>query len=141
MCRAELGTGVEWLIDAFECDENRLQDPDVIRWICEQVITDLGLKVIGQPQSYRFDQPGGVTAFYMLSESHLACHTYPEHGIATFNLYCCRARRPWDWVKQLQTHLGAGSVTTNQVSRGTRTQEDSDRQDRPAVGQPIEANG
>jgi S-adenosylmethionine decarboxylase len=61
-----------------------------------------------------------VTALFMLSESHLACHTYPEHRLATFNLYCCRRRRAWDWQERLRSMLLAGSVTTRQVTRGLR---------------------
>ena len=39
---------------------------------------------------HKFGGEGGVTGLIMLTESHLACHTYPEYQTATFNLYCCR---------------------------------------------------
>jgi S-adenosylmethionine decarboxylase len=32
----------------------------------------------------------------MLSESHLACHTYPDAGYAAFNPFSCR-RDVIDW--------------------------------------------
>ncbi|MGI9471979.1 MAG: S-adenosylmethionine decarboxylase family protein [Rubripirellula sp.] len=113
-----LGTGMEWVIDAFDCDCERLRDLDLVREICDQVIQDLGLKVLGDPMSHRFGGPGGVTALYMLTESHLACHTYPEFCMATFNLYCCRVRPEWDWSGHLQRILGAGRVETRQIARG-----------------------
>jgi S-adenosylmethionine decarboxylase len=116
----ELSTGVEWVVDAFDCDVERLRDQGLIKSVCEQVVDDLGLKVIGRPQVHRFGGPGGVTALFMLSESHLACHTYPEHRLATFNLYCCRQRRSWDWQERLGSMLLAGSVTTRQITRGGR---------------------
>ncbi len=34
--------------------------------------------------------PQGCTIFFLLSESHLAIHTYPEHNSLYFNLYSCR---------------------------------------------------
>ena len=114
---------MEWIIDAFECDAGRLCDLSLLRGVCDQVVIDLGLKVLGQPLAHQFPEPGGVTALYMLSESHLACHTYPEFRLATFNLYCCRARAPWDWSEQLRRHLGAGQVETRQVARGITAQQ------------------
>jgi S-adenosylmethionine decarboxylase len=59
-----------------------------------------------------------VTALYMLSESHLACHTYPEYGVATFNLYCCRERPEWNWNECLRREFQAVRVSTRQVIRG-----------------------
>ena len=113
-----LGAGLEWVVDAFKCDPSQLSRLSVITDICDQVILDLGLKVLGKPLSHQFGGPAGVTALYMLTESHLACHTYPEFGMATFNLYCCRARQAWNWEEQLRQSLGAGRVETRQIVRG-----------------------
>ncbi|MDG2220371.1 MAG: S-adenosylmethionine decarboxylase [Rubripirellula sp.] len=114
----ELITGIEWMVEAFQCDVEGLCNLHLVRQICDQVVQDLGLKVIGDPQAHQFDEPNGVTMLYMLSESHLACHTYPEHELATFNLYCCRARPAWDWSTHLQHRLGAERVETRQFARG-----------------------
>ena len=114
----DLMTGIEWMVEAFQCDVDSLCNLDLVKQICDQVVKDLGLKVIGDPQAHQFDEPNGVTMLYMLSESHLACHTYPEHQLATFNLYCCRARPAWDWSTQLQQRLSAERVETRQFARG-----------------------
>lgn len=114
----ELISGIEWMVEAFQCDDEPLCDLNLVQQICDQVVQDLGLTVIGIPQSHQFDEPNGVTMLYMLSESHLACHTYPEHQLATFNLYCCRARPAWDWSTHLQHRLGAARVETRQFARG-----------------------
>ena len=118
-------TGIEWVIDAFGCDAQLLRNLDVVKQLCERVISDLGLKVVGEPQGHRFGEPGGVTAMYMLSESHLACHTYPERQTATFNLYCCRARPSWNWESALVKDLGAASVQIQTVLRGHRSDRES----------------
>ena len=113
-----LATGIEWMIDAYDCDPELLVDLELMNSICRRVISDLNLNVVGSPQSHQFPDPGGVTALYMLSESHLSCHTYPERGLATFNLYCCRARPAWDWTVELQNRLAAGKVVVRQIERG-----------------------
>jgi S-adenosylmethionine decarboxylase len=51
-----------------------------------------------------------VSGLALLSESHLACHTYPEFGAATFNLYCCRDGAAWTWEEALKEMLGATEV-------------------------------
>jgi S-adenosylmethionine decarboxylase len=53
----------------------------------------------------------------LLSESHLACHTYPEYGLATINLYCCRARPEWRWAEALGETLGATNVRVRTIER------------------------
>lgn len=112
-----MNVGSEWLIDARGCDAGRLADLDGMRRLCERIIRELALKVIGSGQWHRFDGPGGVTGLYLLTESHLACHTYPELGVATFNLYCCRPRIRWSWEARLQEALGASGVTVRFITR------------------------
>lgn len=114
-------TGNEWVIDAHDCDPERLRDVAILRAICDRVVNDLGVRVIGEPQVHVFPGPGGVTALYLLSESHLACHTYPEYGLATFNLYCCRHREQWRWQSELGESLAAGQVDIKQIPRGRRS--------------------
>jgi S-adenosylmethionine decarboxylase len=110
--------GTEWLIEATGCDPTALRDEGGIRRIMDLVIADLGLKAIGSVW-HKFEGEGGVTGLVALTESHLACHTYPEHGTATFNLYCCRARPKWDWEKQLRLRLNAKHVGLTRVERGS----------------------
>lgn len=123
-----LGTGTEWVVDASGCNVASLRDIDLIQKICQQVVADIGVKVVGNPQCHRFAGSGGVTALYLLSESHLACHTYPEYGLATFNLYCCRERAAWDWQGMLSKTLDAKVVHVRHFSRGV-SQEAATRAD------------
>ena len=109
--------GTEWLIEAEECDPATLRDESVLRLIFVHIISDLGLKVIDQSW-HKFEGEGGVTGMAMLTESHLTCHTYPEHEAATFNLYCCRTRPEWNWTSELSAQLGAKSVSVKKIERG-----------------------
>jgi S-adenosylmethionine decarboxylase len=109
--------GTEWLIEATGCEPGALRDLQSIRNILDRVVADLGLKVVGDVW-HKFPGEGGVTGLIALSESHLACHTYPEHGTATFNLYCCRTRPEWDWEENLRNVLAAASVSVMKIERG-----------------------
>ena len=109
--------GTEWLVEATGCSGDLLRDEAALRSIFRQIITDLGLKTISEIW-HTFEGEGGVTGLIALTESHLTCHTYPEHLTATFNLYCCRTRPEWDWEENLKTTLGAESVTVTKIERG-----------------------
>jgi S-adenosylmethionine decarboxylase len=106
------------MVDAVECPAAPLRDASSLERICEAVIHDLGLRVLGEPRWHTFTGPGGVTGLYLLTESHLACHTYPELGVATFNLYTCRGRPEWPWRERLAAELGARRVTVRVAARG-----------------------
>lgn len=110
--------GVEWVVEAWGCDPNRLRDPAAVRSLCDRLLGELDLRAVAPPLWHAFPGPGGVTGLYLLAESHLACHTYPEHALATLNLYCCRPRRRWPWEARLAEHLGAGRVTVRPIERG-----------------------
>ena len=110
--------GLETIVDALGCSAETLRDSAVLRRVCERLLGDLELQVVGQPLWHSFPDPGGVTGLYLLSESHLACHTYPEFGLATFNLYCCRERAAWEWRRWLEQELGAACVDIRIIARG-----------------------
>lgn len=113
--------GTEWLIEATGCDPATLQSEAALRGLLDKVIHQLGLKSVGSVW-HKFDGEGGVTGLLALTESHLACHTYPEHGTATFNLYCCRSRPEWDWTANLENLLGATRVSVTRIERGDPTE-------------------
>ena len=102
--------GTEWLIDARGCDGEALADLERLRTIFDRLICDLELRVVGEIAWAKFPEPGGVSGLALRSESHLACHTYPEFRAATFNLYCCRERASWPWEQMLREMLGATEV-------------------------------
>jgi S-adenosylmethionine decarboxylase len=114
----------ESIIDAAGCTPELIADVDHLRQVCEAVVTGLNLRVIGEPCWHRFPQrpdsaaPGGATGLYLLAESHLTCHTFPEMQLAAFNLYCCRELGPWDWEEFLQRELDATTVLVRTVTRG-----------------------
>jgi len=115
--------GAEWLVDAAGCDPQSLTDAGTLRRLFDQLIHDLDLHPVGEPVFHAFPAPGGITGFVILSESHLACHTYPEHGVITLNLYCCRPRPEWSWREGLAAILGATDVYVRTFSRATMAKE------------------
>jgi S-adenosylmethionine decarboxylase len=111
--------GTEILVDASGCDPAALRDLGRVRALLESVLRRCELRVVGEGKWHEFGGEGGVTGLYLLTESHLAVHTYPEHGTATLNLYCCRTHGTYPWEAELARALGATSVIVRTIDRGS----------------------
>ena len=112
-----INAGAEWLIEAGGCREDALSSVVTMRALFRRVIDELGLITLHEPAFHEFPGPGGITGYVMLTESHLSCHTYPEHGLAAINLYCCRPRPEWPWEERLSEMLGATTVRIRIIDR------------------------
>jgi len=109
--------GVEWVIDARGCDPARLADQATLGALFDGIIADLTLHVVGTPMWHVFPGAGGITGLCLLSESHLAVHTFPEHGALCLNVFCCRPRGDWEVEALLQRAVGAIEVDVRRVER------------------------
>jgi S-adenosylmethionine decarboxylase len=110
--------GVEWLVDATGCPADVLRSLPSLRALFERIIQDLGLHPVWRPMWHVFPGEAGLTGVVVLSESHLTCHTFPEHGYAALSLYTCRERAEWPWAERLSELLQARAVTVRSVVRG-----------------------
>lgn len=109
--------GTEWVVDASGCRPEALRDRALLERVVRRAVDELGLTLAAEPVWHVFPGPGGVTGMALLTESHLVCHTYPEYGAATFNLYCCRERPEWPWAERLAEMLGAAEVGVRRLDR------------------------
>jgi S-adenosylmethionine decarboxylase len=109
--------GTEWIVDAQGCRVESLRSMAVVQSLFERIISELNLRTVGDSQWHQFPGTGGITGLCLLSESHLACHTFPEFGSLCLNLFCCVARTPWDFESQLSELFSATSVRVRAVTR------------------------
>ena len=109
--------GEAWVVDARGCDPARLRSRDALASLFAAMVEELGLRPLGPAAWHVFPGAGGVTGFLLLTESHLACHTFPETGFAALDLYCCRRLPDWSWEERLREHLGAASVEVRRIPR------------------------
>ena len=109
--------GAEWIIDACGCHADVLRDESRLRGLFDRLVTDLRLTPVAPAVWHRFPGPGGLTGFVVLAESHLACHTFPEHGSICVNVFCCRAREEFDAAALMAEELGATETRVHRVDR------------------------
>jgi S-adenosylmethionine decarboxylase len=113
-------SGCEWLIEAHGCDDNALRDVPKLQALFDRIVAELALHPVAAPTWHKFPGEGGVTGLCLLAESHLACHTFPEHQSLCLNVFCCRPRPQWDFAGYLRRQFGADNVQVRQVERPYR---------------------
>lgn len=109
--------GIEWLVEAFGCEADVLRSQKDLTGLFRAILSDMKLQPVGQPVWHQFPKTGGITGFWLLQESHLAIHTFPEFQSACLNVFCCRERRAIDWKEKLADLLGAKEVQYREYER------------------------
>jgi S-adenosylmethionine decarboxylase len=110
-------TGTEWIVEAYGCNPESLRSLDTMKELFARMVRDLNLHPCGEEQWRQFPQSLGITGLCLLSESHLACHTFPEYGSLCLNLFCCRPRPEWDFNDRLRQIFGAQKVSIRCLER------------------------
>lgn len=82
--------GVELIADVEDVDNfDLLETIEGVKPLMEKIIVNCKLNVVNSCE-YQFN-PIGATMLYLLAESHLTIHTYPEKKACSINLYSCNA--------------------------------------------------
>lgn len=86
--RAErVSVGKHHVLDAWEVPSELLNDPEVLREALKKAVHACGATLINLCV-HQFS-PYGVTGTATLAESHIAAHTWPEHGYLGADLFFC----------------------------------------------------
>ncbi len=105
------------LVEADGCDSQLLNDPTQV----EDIMVTAALKAGAEVREVTFHRfsPQGVSGVVVISESHLAIHTWPEYGYAAVDVFTCGDRvDPWDAVQYIVSRFGATRYRTQEVARG-----------------------
>lgn len=79
--------GSHILLDIYDGCSERLNDEKFVLETLVKAAKAAGATVL--KSDYVKFPIEGVTAFCILSESHISCHTWPTQGFATFDVYTC----------------------------------------------------
>lgn len=109
--------GCEWVIEAHGCDPVSLANPNCLERLFTELVDGMQLHPVRPALWHVFPAPGGVTGLLLLSESHLACHTFPEFRSLCLNVFCCRTRPEYDFETTLVRLLGAERVSVRRLER------------------------
>ncbi len=108
--------GIHIIAELYGCNPALLDD--------EKFITDTLVKSAKKTKVTVIDhisqkfEPQGVSAVIIISESHLAIHTWPEFSYAALDFYTCGQEDPEPAVREIAESLGARDITIFRTERG-----------------------
>ena len=83
----KVNLGQHVLAEFFECDSNVLNSLDKVEKHMVDAALECGATIV--QKCFHMFNPYGVSGVVIISESHLAIHTWPEFGYAAVDLFTC----------------------------------------------------
>jgi len=123
--------GTHLIVEAWHAQEEVLNDPEQIRSALVEAVFAGGATLLNLCV-HQFS-PHGVTATATLSESHIAIHTWPEHGYFAADLFFCGKGDPHKAMKVIQNILGAKQVIIQEIDRGFPTSDLSEESAKESI--------
>ncbi|KAI8800624.1 S-adenosyl-L-methionine-dependent methyltransferase [Cladochytrium replicatum] len=111
-------TGQHYIVDMFGVDSDALSslENDSSFTKVKAAIAAAGMTLLGT-SAHRFDC-GGLTAVFLLSESHVSIHSWPEHQFIAIDVYTCGLGKPAKIVHMFERFLKPQNVRKTLVERG-----------------------
>ncbi|MEM2927140.1 MAG: adenosylmethionine decarboxylase [Candidatus Bathyarchaeia archaeon] len=79
--------GIHIIAEFRGVDPRKISKVEDLRIVLDRVVAKSGLHVVSS--SFHQFKPYGVSAIYLLSESHLSVHTWPEYGYMALDIFTC----------------------------------------------------
>ena len=105
------------LAEIYGCPAEILNDVQLVESIMVNAALEAGAEV-REVVFHKFS-PQGVSGVVVISESHLAIHSWPELGYAAVDVFTCGDRvDTWDACNYITKHFQAQNMTATEVDRG-----------------------
>jgi len=105
------------LAEMFDCDPSSLDDVDRVRDIMVEAAIKAGAEV--REVAFHKFSPQGISGVVVISESHLAVHTWPEFGYAAVDVFTCGdSVDPWDAVNIIAKLFKTKHMSASEMKRG-----------------------
>lgn len=85
--KKQIHLGQHVLAEFFECDPNILNNVSMVEKLMTEAALECGATIV--QKCFHMFNPYGVSGVVIISESHLAIHTWPELGYAAVDLFTC----------------------------------------------------
>jgi len=120
------GFGVHLTLDGYGGSLQLLADREHVQTCLSELPERLGMHKIIEPSVMELGQlspkdPGGVSGFVMIAESHISIHTFPLRGFVSADVYTCQNSLDIERISQyFADAFGLQDLEINVVKRGTR---------------------
>ena len=88
--------GIHIMVDGYNAPRQLLANRAYLWRLLEDLPKLIGMHSIAEPQLVEVGElnpkdPGGLSGFVMIAESHISFHTFPARGFVTMDLYTCQS--------------------------------------------------
>ncbi len=105
------------LAELYGCRRDVLNDVKKVQELMVAAAIKAGAEI--REVAFHKFSPQGVSGVVVISESHLAVHTWPEYGYAAVDVFTCGERvDPRTAADYLVEGFSAASFTTQEIQRG-----------------------
>ncbi|CEP78875.1 MAG: adenosylmethionine decarboxylase [Defluviitoga tunisiensis] len=109
--------GRHLIAELYDCDEEILNNVTEIEYQMTKAAIECGATIVTST-FHRF-LPHGVSGAIIISESHLAIHTWPEYKYASLDIYTCGdSVDPWVAFNYLKDAFKSGRQEVIENKRG-----------------------
>ncbi len=118
--------GVHFMMDGYGASEEILKNKELLTNMLHEIPKAMGMHAINEPVVVEVGpknrkDPGGVSGFVMIAESHISFHTFPARGFVTIDVYTCQNGLDTDKLKQeFEEAFKIESSDIHIQKRGTR---------------------
>ena len=133
--------GEHLMIDGYSGDFDKLWDKDRVFRSVDELPEKEGMRklvdtvIITVPPNDQKD-PGGLSAYTMIAESHISIHTFPARGFVSIDFYTCRnGLRVEEITAYFKEIFDLKDIETNFIKRGTRFPKENIYD--PKTGEPV----
>lgn len=118
--------GVHLLFDGYNADTALLADKEHLTRLLTEIPNRMGMHTISEPTVVEVGElnskdPGGISGFILIAESHISYHTFPKRGFVTADIYTCQNDLHTEkFTKLLCEVFGTTDFDIQVVKRGVR---------------------
>ena len=100
--------GIHFMLDGYGASKETLQNKEQLLKMLSEIPQSMGMHTISEPVVVEVGpknrkDPGGLSGFVLIAESHLSFHTFPERGFVTIDIYTCQNDLDTDKLNRLFT--------------------------------------
>lgn len=109
--------GRQILVEFYNCNEDIMASPELIEEYMNEAARISGATIVNSV--FHHFNPYGVSGAVIISESHLAIHTWPEYGYAAVDVFTCGDTiNPWTAFDYLEKVFEADRSESIEMPRG-----------------------
>lgn len=113
--------GRQLLIELYGCDSTFLDSVSSVEEALVEAARAAGATIV--ESVFHHFSPHGVSGVVVIAESHVAVHTWPEHGYAALDVFTCGASvEPTDIMRALEKNFSAQRSESKLILRGPRVE-------------------